>query len=99
MKVVFKRFSLFADLFLGTSITRITRILISFVSVTFMIVPMISLTYINSVRFVLLGAFLFSILFAIFVAMNRAKPQEIFVATAAYAGVIAVFVSNTVQRL
>ena len=84
----------FADELVGTTIALLHRILISLFSVMFLIIPMISLTYIRPTGFRLLGASLFSSLFAVFVAMYRTKPQDIFASTAAYAAVLVVFVGS-----
>ena len=82
----------------STSIFVISRILISLTSVVFLIVPMLALTYIQPTGFILLAASLFSVFFAIIVAISsKARNHEVFGVTAAYSAVLMVFVGNAVQ--
>ena len=64
----------------------------------FLIVPMFALTYIQSTGFILMAASLFSVFFAIIVAISsKARNHEVIGVTAAYSAVLMVFVGNAVQ--
>lgn len=81
------------------SIITISRVLVSLMSVLFLVIPMFALTYIRPTGFLLLAAALFSVIFAFIVAVtSRARHHEIFGVTAAYAAVLMVFVGNAVSN-
>jgi hypothetical protein len=83
----------------SASISIIARVLMSFMSVIFLIVPMFALTYIQGTGYILLTAALFAVVFAILVAVSsRARNHEVFGVTAAYAAVLMVFVGNAIQN-
>ena len=83
----------------SASVTALRRVLVSLISVGFLIVPMIVLTYIEPRGFILLAATLFSVFFAVVFAMcSRARSHEVWAVTAAYAAVLVVFVGNAVQN-
>jgi hypothetical protein len=74
----------------------ITRLLVSILARFFLLVPMISMSYINSKKYLLLTASLFVLLFAITLSLaSKATNQELMVATATYAAVLVVFVGQT----
>lgn len=76
----------------------IARLLVSLMSVIFLLAPMFACTYIQPTGYILLAASLFSLSFAIVAAFcTRAANHEVFAVTAAYAAVIMVFVGNSLQ--
>src|SRR5271170_587425 len=77
----------------------ISRVITSLGSVCFLIAPMVTLTYVNPMKYVLVGALVFSAAFALFVTLvsRGAKAQEIFGGVAAYAAVLVMFVGNALQ--
>jgi hypothetical protein len=77
-------------------IEAITRLLVSILAGIFLLVPMISMSYINSKKYLLITASLFVLLFAVTLSLaSKATNQELMVATATYAAVLVVFVGQT----
>lgn len=70
----------------------------SLVGGAFLLVPMVALTYITEQRFQLLTVSLFVVFFALTVALTtsvQTSNQELVAATAGYAAVLVVFISQT----
>ena len=62
--------------------------------------PMVALTYIRSVTYMLVAVSLFSasLGFVVAITATKARNQDIFALTAAYAAVLVVFVGNLLQH-
>jgi vacuolar-type H+-ATPase subunit I/STV1 len=80
-------------------VALVGRIVASFISIAFLVVPMVVLTYINSVGHTLLAASLFAVVFAgVIIMSTSATSQDIFTITYAYAAVLVIFVGNALQQ-
>jgi hypothetical protein len=79
---------------------KVCAILISMTSIALLVSPMVALTYISSVTYMLVAVSLFSasLGFVVAITVTRVRNQDIFALTAAYAAVLVVFVGNLLQR-
>lgn len=75
------------------------RLFISLTAAGLLIAPMVSLTYIHSLAYMLIAVSLFAAgLGSILAFGTRARSSDIFAITATYAAVLVVFVGNLVAR-
>jgi len=73
------------------------RLAVGLMSVIFIIVPMVVLTYIDSKEYVLIAAALFASCFAIFFSLcTGLRYHEVVGVIAVYSAVLVVFVGNTI---
>lgn len=81
---------------ISPNVDRFARLLVSLTGGAFLLVPMYALTFIQEQRYQLVTVGLFVIFFAVVVALaTKATNQELLGATATYAAVLVVFISQT----
>jgi VIT1/CCC1 family predicted Fe2+/Mn2+ transporter len=74
---------------------KLASVLVAFVGGAFLLAPMYNLTYVQEQKYQLISVVLWVLFFAISLALSsKATNQELLGATAAYAAVLVVFVSQ-----
>jgi VIT1/CCC1 family predicted Fe2+/Mn2+ transporter len=80
-------------------IDGLARLLVSLIGVLLVLVPTIVLSYLTSLRWILVSTFMFTIAFSVAMSLiSKASNEQMIMATAAYGAVLVVFVANRVNN-
>jgi VIT1/CCC1 family predicted Fe2+/Mn2+ transporter len=76
-----------------------TRLVVAIIGGLLVLVPTAALSYTTALHWILIATFLFTLIFSVAVAvMSEASNDQVIMATAAYGGILVVFVANTIQK-
>ncbi|KAN0112383.1 hypothetical protein V8E51_005334 [Hyaloscypha variabilis] len=85
--------------YISPVVDNIARLLVAVIGGLLVLVPMAALSYITSLHWILIAAFLFTFIFSVAVAVtSRASNDQVIAATAAYGAILVIFVANRIQK-
>ncbi|KAF4632381.1 hypothetical protein G7Y89_g5749 [Cudoniella acicularis] len=85
--------------YISPVVDNTARLLVAVIGGLLVLVPMAALSYITSLHWILIAAFLFTFNFSVAVAIvSKASNDQVIAATAAYGAILVIFVANRIQH-
>jgi VIT1/CCC1 family predicted Fe2+/Mn2+ transporter len=84
--------------YISPVVDNTARLLVAVIGGLLVLVPMAALSYITSLHWILIAAFLFTFNFSVAVTIvSKASNDQVIAATAAYGAILVIFVANRIH--